>query len=116
MVMMVIRFPKPRNPARHEHTKPTSYLEAFLTSYELSKHERVAFGACRPHHNVRGQVPLALARPAGLGQDRPHLPEREGPGDHAEAEAGAGGGTGHGCRPPPGGRPDGPTPAPSQPH
>jgi hypothetical protein len=57
-------------------------------------------------HDVRRQVALALARLAGLGQDLPHLLERERPGDHAEADvvaeadAGgkAGGDTGHGCR------------------
>jgi hypothetical protein len=58
-------------------------------------------------HHVRGQVPLALARPAGLGQDLSHLVEREGLGDHAEADvvaeadAGgqAGGGSGHAANP-----------------
>ena len=56
-------------------------------------------------HDLRRQVALALAGLAGLGQDLPHLVEREGPGDHAEADvvaeadAGgqAGGGTGHRC-------------------
>ena len=57
-------------------------------------------------HDLRRQVALALARLAGLGQDLPHLVERERPGDHAEADvvaeadAGgkAGGDTGHRCR------------------
>jgi hypothetical protein len=55
---------------------------------------------------VRRQVALALARLAGLGQDLPHLLDRERPGDHAEADvvaeadAGgkAGGSAGHRCR------------------
>ena len=52
------------------------------------------------------QVALALAGPAGLGQDLAHPIKRECPGDHAKAdviaEADAGGqagrSTGHGCR------------------
>jgi hypothetical protein len=54
---------------------------------------------------VGGQVALALALLAGVGQDMPHLIERKRLGDHAqadvvaEADAGrqAGGSTGHGC-------------------
>jgi hypothetical protein len=56
-------------------------------------------------HHVGGQVALALALLAGVGQDMPHLIERKRLGDHAqadvvaEADAGrqAGGSTGHGC-------------------
>src|SRR4051812_45528908 len=56
-------------------------------------------------HDLRRQVALALARPAGLGQDPPHLVGRERLGDHAQAdtvaEPNAGGqagrGTGHCC-------------------
>src|SRR3954449_10678567 len=67
-------------------------------------------------HDVRRQVALALARPAGLGQDLPHSIEREGLGDHAEAdvvaEADAGGQagrrTGHRCRSPKSKRQHGP--------
>jgi hypothetical protein len=46
-------------------------------------------------HDVGRQVALALARPAGLGQDPPHPFGRERRGDHAQAdvvaEAAAGG-------------------------
>jgi hypothetical protein len=57
-------------------------------------------------HHLRGQIALALARLAGLGQDLPHPGGRERLGDHAEADvvaetdAGgqAGGSTGHRCR------------------
>jgi hypothetical protein len=35
---------------------------------------------------VGRQIPLALARLAGLGQDLPHLLGRERPGDHAQAD------------------------------
>jgi len=58
------------------------------------------------HHHLRRQVALALARPAGLGQNLLHPVRRERLGDHAEADvvadtnAGwkAGGNTRHRCR------------------
>src|SRR3954449_11620704 len=52
MVMMVIRFPEPRNQAYGEHIKPISYLKVFPISYEPTKHGYIIFDARLSHTGI----------------------------------------------------------------